>query len=49
MEVLYHLPVGLVLSDNNQTIIGAIGVSGGTVTQDFEVANAGLQALLNNK
>lgn len=40
---------GLVLRDNNQTIIGAIGVSGGTVMQDFEVANAGLQALLNNK
>lgn len=40
---------GLVLKNNNDTIIGSIGVSGGTVAQDFEVANAGSQALLNNE
>lgn len=40
---------GLVLKNNNDTIIGSIGVSGGTVAQDFEVAHAGSQTLLNNE
>ncbi|MGS2741795.1 GlcG/HbpS family heme-binding protein [Sinomicrobium sp. M5D2P17] len=40
---------GLVLKNNNDIIIGSIGVSGGTVAQDFEVANAGSEALLNNE
>jgi len=40
---------GLVLKNNNDIIIGSIGVSGGSVAQDFEVANAGSEALLNNE
>ena len=40
---------GLVLKNNNDIIIGSIGVSGGTIAQDFAVANTGLEALLNNE
>jgi len=29
----------------NGVLIGAVGVSGGTVAQDIEVANAGVQAV----
>lgn len=35
---------GLLIKDSNDNIIGAIGVSGGTVKQDIEVAEAGLKA-----
>lgn len=35
---------GIPIMDGD-TVIGAIGVSGGTVTQDIEVATAGLEAL----
>lgn len=36
---------GLVIKDKNGDIIGAVGVSGGTVKQDIAVAQAGLDAL----
>lgn len=36
---------GMVLKNNDDKIIGAIGVSGGTVEQDIEVAIAGVQEL----
>ena len=36
---------GLLLKDSNSKIIGAIGVSGGTVEQDHDVAVAGANAL----
>lgn len=37
---------GVVLRDSSDQIIGAIGVSGGSVEQDHEVAIAGANALL---
>ena len=36
---------GIPIKDSDGTIIGAIGVSGGSVDQDIEVAEAGLKAL----
>ncbi|RYD99068.1 MAG: heme-binding protein, partial [Sphingobacteriales bacterium] len=42
---LITFPGGVVLKDESGTIIGAIGVSGGTVDQDHEVATAGAEAL----
>jgi len=42
---LITFPGGVVLKDENGTVIGAIGVSGGTVDQDHEVASAGAAAL----
>lgn len=41
---LITFPGGVVLKDENDKVIGAIGVSGGTVDQDHEVAFAGAQA-----
>ncbi len=41
---LISFPGGVLLK-NNDTIIGAIGVSGGQVTQDEQVAEAGASAL----
>jgi len=38
---LITFPGGVVLKDTNGKIIGAIGVSGGSVDQDHEVASAG--------
>ena len=40
---LISFPGGVLLKDGN-TIVGAIGVSGGTVDQDHEVATAGANA-----
>ncbi len=42
---LITFPGGVVIKDNNGTIIGAIGVSGSTVEDDHEVASAGANAL----
>ncbi|RDC57927.1 heme-binding protein [Pedobacter chinensis] len=42
---LITFPGGVVLKDESGTVIGAIGVSGGTVDQDHEVASAGAAAL----
>ncbi|RZK73921.1 MAG: heme-binding protein [Pedobacter sp.] len=39
---LITFPGGVVLKDSEGKIIGAIGVSGGTVEQDHEVASAAL-------
>jgi uncharacterized protein GlcG (DUF336 family) len=37
---------GVLLVDKNDVIVGAIGVSGGTVDEDEDVAKAGAAALL---
>lgn len=42
---LISFPGGVVLRDKQNNIIGGVGVSGGTVEQDFEVATAGASAL----
>ena len=42
---LISFPGGVVLKDAQGNIVGAIGVSGGAVEQDFEVASAGAAAL----
>jgi len=42
---LITFPGGVVLKDTNGKIIGAIGVSGGSVDQDHEVASAGSAVL----
>jgi uncharacterized protein GlcG (DUF336 family) len=44
---LISFPGGVVLKDGSGKIVGAIGVSGGSVDQDHEVATAGAEALLN--
>jgi len=44
---LITFPGGVPLKDADGTIIGAIGVSGGSVEQDHEVALAGVAALRN--
>jgi uncharacterized protein GlcG (DUF336 family) len=44
---LISFPGGVVLKDASGKIVGAIGVSGGSVDQDHEVATAGAEALLN--
>lgn len=36
---------GLIIKNENDEIIGAIGVSGGVVKQDIKVAEAGVKAL----
>lgn len=41
---LISFPGGIPIKDGSGTIIGAIGVSGGSVDQDHEVASAGLEA-----
>lgn len=43
---LILFPGGLLLVDKNDVIIGAVGVSGGTVDEDESVAKAGAAALL---
>lgn len=55
-EPLYHIefsngglitfPGGLPLKNKAGVIIGAVGVSGGSVEEDFDVASAGANALL---
>ncbi len=42
---LITFPGGVVLKDETGTIIGAIGVSGGSVDEDHSVAEAGAKAL----
>lgn len=42
---LISFPGGVIIKDGSGKIIGAIGVSGGTVEQDHEVADAGANAL----
>ena len=42
---LITFPGGVVLKDESGKIIGAIGVTGGSVEQDHEVASAGAGAL----
>jgi uncharacterized protein GlcG (DUF336 family) len=42
---LISFPGGVVLKDGSGKIVGAIGVSGGSVDQDHEVASAGAGAL----
>ena len=36
---------GILLTDGGQAVLGAIGVSAGSVTQDIEVAQSGVDAL----
>lgn len=43
---LMTFPGGVPIKDKNGTIIGAIGVSGGTIEQDHEIASAGANAIL---
>ena len=43
---LISFPGGIPLKNENGKIIGAIGVSGGTIEQDHEIAIAGMRALL---
>jgi uncharacterized protein GlcG (DUF336 family) len=42
---LISFPGGVVLKDSSGKIVGAIGVSGGSVDQDHEVASAGAEQL----
>ena len=42
---LISFPGGVLLKDRSGKIVGAIGVSGGSVEQDHEVASAGAAAL----
>jgi uncharacterized protein GlcG (DUF336 family) len=42
---LITFPGGVVLKDGSGKVVGAIGVSGGSVDQDHEVASAGAEAL----
>ena len=42
---LISFPGGVVLKDAEGNIIGGVGVSGGSVEQDFEVATAGAEVL----
>ena len=42
---LITFPGGVLLKDAQNNIIGGVGVSGGTVEQDHEVATAGAEAL----
>lgn len=42
---LITFPGGVPLKDGSGAVVGAIGVSGGTVDQDHEVASAGADAL----
>jgi len=44
---LMTFPGGLPIKDKKGNIIGAIGVSGGTIEQDREIATAGANALID--
>ncbi len=44
---LITFPGGLPIKDENGNIIGAIGVSGGTIEQDHEIASTAAKAILN--
>ncbi|MDG1730657.1 MAG: heme-binding protein [Algibacter sp.] len=43
---LMTFPGGVPIKDENGTIIGAIGVSGGTIEQDHDIATAGAKAII---
>lgn len=43
---LITFPGGVPIKDQNGTIIGAIGVSGGTIEQDHNIATVGANAIL---
>ena len=43
---LITFPGGIPIKDKNGKIIGAIGVSGGTIEQDREIATAGAKSIL---
>ncbi|WP_020568232.1 GlcG/HbpS family heme-binding protein [Neolewinella persica] len=43
---LMTFPGGVPIKDENGTIIGAIGVSGGTIEQDRAIATAGAKAII---
>jgi len=43
---LMTFPGGIPIKDEKGNIIGAIGVSGGTIEQDREIATAGANALI---
>ena len=45
---LISFPGGVLLKDEEGKIVGAIGVSGGSVDQDHEVASAGAEALVGS-
>ncbi|KAA5823773.1 heme-binding protein [Algibacter amylolyticus] len=45
---LITFPGGIPIINQNKNIIGAIGVSGGTIEQDRDIAIAGANAILNN-
>ncbi|TXE09656.1 heme-binding protein [Seonamhaeicola algicola] len=44
---LVSFPGGIPIKNKEDKIIGAIGVSGGTIEQDREIATVGAQAILN--
>ena len=44
---LITFPGGLPIKDKNGNIIGAIGVSGGTIEQDHKIASTGAKVILN--
>jgi uncharacterized protein GlcG (DUF336 family) len=44
--VLVTFPGGIPLRGEDDALIGGVGVSGGTVDQDFAIAQAGVSALL---
>lgn len=44
---LVSFPGGVPIKDENGNIVGAIGISGGTIEQDHEIALTGAMAILN--
>ncbi|MDO7135868.1 MULTISPECIES: GlcG/HbpS family heme-binding protein [Algibacter] len=44
---LITFPGGVPIKDENGTIIGAIGVSGGTIEEDHDIATVGANAVIN--
>jgi len=45
---LITFPGGVPIKDENGNIIGAIGISGGTIEQDHEIALVGVKAVLDS-
>ncbi|MGY6648176.1 GlcG/HbpS family heme-binding protein [Wenyingzhuangia sp. IMCC45574] len=46
---LVSFPGGIPVKDKNGNIIGAIGVSGGTIDQDREIATAAAESIVENR
>jgi len=44
---MISFPGGVPIKDEHGNIVGAIGISGGTIEQDYEIAMAGAEAILN--